>query len=206
MLLWRLPPPIAIPARVNALEVIATLLGVANILLLVRRSIWNYPFGLAMVAITALVVFRQHLYSDTILQLFFFAAQLYGWWAWWKAGGVDKPIAVERLGWPARIAWVVGIALVSAIWGGVMHLYTNAAMPWLDASLTAASMAAQVLLARRLIENWLLWIIVDVGTVYMYVSKDLYWFGGLYILFLLVSVVGLVEWARAEGRQAAAGA
>ena len=190
----------------NALEVTATLLGVANILLLVRRSIWNYPFGLAMVAITAFVVFEQHLYSDTILQFFFFAAQLYGWWAWWKAGGVEKAVAVERLGWPARIGWIAGIALVGAAWGTIMHLSTNAAMPWLDASLTAASMAAQILLARRLIENWLLWIIVDVGTVYMYVAKDLYWFGGLYIVFLIFSLVGLIEWARAERRQSAASA
>jgi nicotinamide mononucleotide transporter len=188
---------------VSLLEVIATLLGVANILLLVRRSIWNYPFGLAMVAITAIVVFEQRLYSDTILQLFFFVAQLYGWWAWWKAGGTEQAVAVERLTTPARIAWVIVIVLVSALWGSAMRGYTNAAMPWLDASLAVTSMAAQLLLARRCLENWLLWIIVDIGTVYMYVSKDLYGFAGLYILFLLFSVAGLVEWARAERRQTA---
>ena len=188
----------------NAPEVIATLLGVANILLLVRRSIWNYPFGLAMVAITAWVVFEQRLYSDTILQLFFFAAQLYGWWEWRRAGGAEHAVAVERMATSARIGWIAGIALVSAAWGQVMHLYTNAAMPWLDASLTAMSMAAQILLAWRKIENWLLWIIVDVGTVYMYGAKGLYWFGGLYIVFLIVSIAGLVEWARAERAAATA--
>jgi len=187
---------------VNAPEAIATLLGVANILLLVRRSIWNYPFGLAMVAITGWVVFHQHLYSDTILQGFFFAAQLYGWWEWWRVGGNDHAVEVERLGLAGRLAWIGGIVLVSAAWGAVMHLYTNAAMPWVDASLTVMSMAAQILLARRLIENWMLWVIVDVGTVYMYAAKDLYWFGGLYIVFLIVSIAGLVEWARAERAEA----
>ena len=195
---------LAIALTVNAPEVIATLLGVANILLLVRRSIWNYPFGLAMVAITAWVVFHQHLYSDTILQGFFFVAQLYGWWEWRRAGGTEHAVAVGHMGARGRMAWIAGIVLVSAIWGQIMHLYTNAAMPWLDASLTVMSMAAQILLARRLIENWVLWVIVDVGTVAMYVAKDLYWFGGLYIVFLIVSIAGLVEWARAERADATA--
>jgi nicotinamide mononucleotide transporter len=191
---------------VSLLEVIATLLGVANILLLIRRSIWNYPFGLAMVAITGFVVFEQRLYSDTILQGFFFLAQIYGWWAWWRAGGGAGAVSVTRLTMPARIAWIIVIAITSALWGSAMHGLTNASLPWLDAALAVMSMAAQLLLARRCIENWLLWIIVDVGTIYMYLTKDLYWFGGLYILFLLFSVAGLIEWTRAERRQRGAGA
>lgn len=187
-------------ATVSLIEVIATLLGVANIVLLVRRSIWNYPFGLAMVTLTAIVVFEQRLYSDAILQIFFFLAQLYGWWAWWRAGGADRPIAVERLTNPARIAWIAMILLLSLIWGAGMHGFTNAALPWADATLAVMSMAAQLLLARRCIENWMLWIIVDVGTIGMYLFKDLYWFAGLYLLFLIFSVAGLVEWARAARR------
>jgi nicotinamide mononucleotide transporter len=189
---------------VNLLEVLATLLGVANILLLVRRSIWNFPFGLVMVSLTGILVFEQRLYSDAVLQIFFFAAQLYGWWAWWKAGGADHAVAVERLTPPARIAWIAMIVLLSVVWGAGMRGYTNAALPWVDATLAVMSMAAQLLLARRCIENWVLWIIVDVGTIGMYLFKDLYWLAGLYIVFLVVSVAGLIEWARAARRQAQA--
>lgn len=197
---WRLLSALA----VSALEIVATLLGVANILLLVRRSIWNYPFGLAMVALYARIFFDAHLYSDSALQLFFFAIQLYGWWAWWRAGGVEHAITVERLTPAARIAWISMIAVTSIAWGGIMHVYTDASFPWIDASIAMASIAAQVLLARRCIENWVLWIVIDVVSIRVYIAKGLYLTGGLYGLFLLISAAGLIEWARVERRALAA--
>lgn len=188
------------PLSVSPIEIVATLLGVANILLLVRRSIWNYPFGLAMVALYARIFFDARLYSDAGLQLFFFVIQLYGWWAWWRAGGVEHAITVERLTPAARIAWIAMIALTSIAWGGIMHTYTDASFPWIDASIAMASVAAQVLLARRCIENWVLWIAIDVVSIGVYIAKGLYLTGGLYVLFLLISAAGLIEWARVERR------
>jgi nicotinamide mononucleotide transporter len=185
---------------VSPLEIVATLLGVANIILLVRRSIWNYPFGLAMVALYARIFFDAHLYSDAGLQLFFFVIQFYGWWAWWRAGGVEHAITVERLTPAARIAWISMIALTSIAWGGIMHTYTDASFPWIDAAIAMASVAAQVLLARRCIENWVLWIAIDVVSIGVYLAKGLYLTGGLYVLFLLISAAGLIEWARVERR------
>jgi len=183
---------------VSPLELIATLLGVANILLLVRRSIWNYPFGLVMVALYARIFFDTRLYSDAGLQVFFFVIQLYGWWAWWRAGGGGKAIAVERLTMPARFAWIGMIILTSIAWGTIMHAYTDASFPWIDAFVAIASIAAQVLLARRCIENWMLWIAVDMVAIGLYAAKHLYLTSGLYVLFLLLSILGLVEWRRAE--------
>lgn len=186
----------------SVIEAIATLLGVANILLLVRRSIWNYPFGLVMVALYARIFFASRLYSDAALQLFFFAIQLYGWWAWWRAGGVDHAIKVERLTPAARIAWSVMIALTSLGLGAIVGHYTDASFPWIDASVAIASVAAQILLARRCIENWLLWIAVDMVAIGLYAAKQLYLTSGLYGLFLVISIAGLIEWARVERRQA----
>ncbi|WP_294395285.1 nicotinamide riboside transporter PnuC [uncultured Sphingomonas sp.] len=191
------------PIFANPLEAVATALGVANIVLLVRRSIWNYPFGLAMVALYARIFFDARLYSDAILQLFFFAIQLYGWWSWWRAGGVRHAVAVERLTNPARVAWVVMIAAVAALWGSIMRAYTDAAFPWWDAAIAVASIAAQVLLARRRIENWVLWILIDVAAIGLYFAKALYLTAGLYGLFLLLSITGLRQWNAARGRESA---
>jgi nicotinamide mononucleotide transporter len=185
---------------VSLLEVIATLLGVANILLLVRRSIWNYPFGLVMVALYARIFFDARLYSDSALQIFFFIIQLYGWWAWWRAGGASHAIAVERLTPAARLAWIAMIAFTSVAWGSIMHTYTDASFPWIDAGIAMGSIAAQVLLARRCIENWVLWIAIDVVSVGLYMAKGLYPTAGLYVLFLIISVAGLIEWRRVERR------
>lgn len=192
------------PAYVNALEIIAVLLGLANIVLLVRRSIWNYPFGLLMVALYADIFFTTKLYSDALLQLFFFGIQLFGWWAWARAGGGEHKVDVERLTWPARVAWVAMIAATSFAWGTIMHVYTDASYPWWDAVLAMASIAAQILLARRRIENWVLWIAVDAAAIPLYLAKNLPLTAGLYMLFLVLCVLGLREWARAEREARAA--
>ncbi len=188
---------------VNLLEIIATLLGLANIILLVRRSIWNYAFGLAMVALYADIFFTAKLYSDALLQLFFFAIQLYGWWAWRRSGAGDHKVQVERLTGPARIAWIVMIALTSLGWGMAMHSYTDASFPWVDATVAMASIAAQILLARRCIENWILWIAVDIVAIGLYLAKGLTVTAGLYGIFLILSAVGWREWAQAERKVAA---
>jgi nicotinamide mononucleotide transporter len=183
---------------VNPIEILATLLGLANILLLVRRSIWNYPFGLLMVSLYAYIFFGAKLYSDALLQIFFFVLQLYGWWAWWRVGGRAQKVKVERLTVPARIAWLAMIALTSLGWGTVMRAYTDASYPWWDAAVAMASIAAQILLARRCIENWVLWIVVDIAAIGLYLAKGLTLTAGLYFAFLLLCVVGLREWAAAE--------
>ena len=183
---------------VNALEILATLLGIANIILLVRRSIWNYPFGIAMVALYADIFFTAKLYSDALLQLFFFAIQVYGWWAWWRAGGGEHKVEVERLTGAARTAWIAMIALTSFAWGTMMHAYTDASFPWWDATVAMASIAAQILLARRMIENWVLWIAVDAMAIGLYLTKGLTLTAGLYFVFLLLCIFGLREWAAAE--------
>ena len=182
----------------NPIEILATLLGLANILLLVRRSIWNYPFGLLMVALYAYIFFGAKLYSDALLQIFFFVIQLYGWWAWWRVGGGEHKVRVERLTGPARVAWLVMIALTSLAWGTAMHVYTDASFPWWDATVAMASIAAQILLARRCIENWILWIAVDVAAIGLYLVKGLTLTAGLYFAFLVLCVLGLREWAAAE--------
>lgn len=184
----------------DPLEATAALLGVVNILLLIRRSIWNYPFGLVMVALYARVFFVAHLYSDALLQGFFFAIQLYGWWAWRRAGGNDHAIAVERLTMAARAAWIALIALLSVAWGGMMGRYTDAAYPLVDAAVAVASIAAQILLARRCLENWVLWIAVDAVAIGLYAARHLYPTAALYALFMVLSGVGLAEWLRAERR------
>ena len=194
---WRAFVTLAIRRGVNPLEALATLAGLANIVLLVRRNVWNYPFGLLMVAIYAWIFSQARLYSDALLQGFFFVVQVYGWWAWARVGGTDHPVAVTRLTGPARIAWALGILLLSALWGLGMARGTNAAFPWWDAAIAVSSVAAQILLARRCIENWWLWIGVDVAAIGLYSAKGLLLTAGLYGIFLVLSGVGLVQWRRA---------
>ena len=184
----------------SPIEIAAFVLGVANVTLVVRRSLWNYPFGLAMVTLYAWVFFEAKLYSDALLQGFFFAVQLYGWVNWARSKADAGEVRVGRLGASERAAWLGGIVVGTFAWGAAMHRFTDAALPWWDAAVAITSVAAQILLSRRRIENWVLWIAVDLMAIGLYAAKDLWLTALLYVIFLALSVWGLFDWRRAEAR------
>ncbi|MDE2403755.1 MAG: nicotinamide riboside transporter PnuC [Sphingomonadales bacterium] len=187
------------------LEWIAAALGVVNIALLVRRSAWNYPFGMAMVALYVVVFKEARLYGEAGLQVFFFLMQGYGWVLWYRVEDAAAQVPVRWLDWPSRLVWLMMTAALSLNLGWVMHRFTNASLPYADAAISGASIAAQLLLAFRRIENWVLWIVIDIASVAVYVVKGLWPTAALYVLFLAMSVLGLREWivaARGHASQA----
>ena len=184
-------------------ENVAALLGVLNVALLVRRSIWNYPFGIASVALYGYVFFGARLYSDAILQIYFFLIQFYGWWNWYHGRSDDGLARVETMSGRERATWAVVTAAVALAIGWAFRTYTNAAAPWMDAALASTSVTAQYLLSIRKLENWILWITVDVFYVGLYWWKGLFSTAGLYVVFLVLSAAGLSEWLRVYAKPAA---
>ncbi len=185
----------------TAIEIVATILGLTNVYLIVRRNIWNYPFGLAMVILYAKIFYDYKLYSDALLQIYYVVIQLYGWWYWLRGRQADGLITVARLAHGQR-ALTAGIIIVGAAGlGWFMASNTDASVPYWDATTTVMSLMAQFLLSRRCIENWVLWIAVDVLSIGIYTYKELYLTAGLYAVFLGMASWGLMAWLRAERRQ-----
>ena len=182
----------------GVIEWVAAALGVINISLLIFRSVWNYPFGIAMVALYTFIFFEKRLYAESGLQIFFILAQLWGWYLWVKVEGEDDRVPVRWLSNLGRAVWFTVTAAVSLNLGWVMHQFTNAAMPYADAGIAGASVAAQILLAYRRIETWVLWIASDVAAIGLYINRELYPTAGLYGGFLVLSLIGLKEWIAAE--------
>ena len=180
----------------GAIEVAAALLGVINVLLVVRRSVWNYPFGIVMVSLYFFVFWDAKLYSDALLQIFFLTIQIYGWWAWLRSPQVDHGVAVEWMKVPQRIRWLAVTAVFIAIWGSGMARYTDAAAPFADSTIAGLSVTAQILQSLRRVESWVLWIAVDAFAVGLFIWRGLQVTAGLYALFFILAVVGLREWAR----------
>ncbi|MEO0057048.1 MAG: hypothetical protein RIT17_485 [Pseudomonadota bacterium] len=181
----------------NPLEIIAVVLGIANVGLLVRRSIWNYPFGMAMVALYFIIFRDARLYGEAALQVFFFVVQGWGWWLWARAGGLAQMVSVEWMSWRARAVSLVLVAAATLGIGWGMARFTDAALPYADAAIAGASVVAQILLAMRRVENWALWIAINVLSVAVYLNRALYLTAGLYVVFLGMAIAGLIAWARA---------
>lgn len=181
----------------SPIEWIATALGVLCVLLGVVRSVWTFPTAIGSVTLLAWVVWQQRLYSDAVLQGFFVVANLYGWINWRRARAETGKVAVERMAASAQRRWAAGCLVATLLWGGTMARFTDAAFPWWDAATAVVSVAAQILMAQRKLENWVLWVAVDVALIPLYLAKGLMLVACLYLIYLGLAVWGLIGWRRA---------
>ena len=175
------------------LETFGALTGAACVLLVVRRSVWNFPVGVASCAAYLVFFAQARLYADAGLQVVYVALNLAGWAAWARRDTEVVPVRRVPLGELTVLA-----ALFPAVWLGLTQLLTavDGAAPVLDAFVTTLSLGAQWLLNRRYVESWLAWIAVDQVSVALFWSRDMHLTAGLYAVFLAMCVAGLVEWRR----------
>jgi nicotinamide mononucleotide transporter len=180
----------------SPLECVAVLLGLINIILIIRRSLWNFPVGIVMVALYCFIFAQAKLYSDAGLQVFFLIVQAYGWFSWSQNKEAHGEIIVEPISIKALALWITCAVLATFIWGAIMHNYTNASYPYWDAAIAMFSVAAQIMMTRRYLENWWLWIGINSISIPLYILKGLNLTAGLYGVFLVLAIVGLIDWRR----------
>ena len=180
------------------IELIATVCGFICVVLIICRNIWCWPVGLVQVLLFIVIFYDAKLYSDLILHVIYVGMQIYGWHYWLTRPGEtdDGSLRVSRMDSLALAAWIGVTALGTLVLGFSMHRWTDASLPYADAFTTAASLVAQYLLARKLLENWLFWIVVDFVAIGIYLHKDLRMTATLYLAFLILASIGLFTWRR----------
>lgn len=180
----------------SCLELAAVVVGIVSVLLGVRQNIWSWPTALVNVSLYFVLFNRHGLYSEQGLQAVYFALSLYGWYEWRYGGAGHRRLAVSRLPirrWPAVI--LTGVILWLAM-GSITSRIPGAAIPYTDAALVATSLVAQWMLTRKLLENWVLWIVVDVAYVGVFISRGLYLTAVNYAVYLVLAVLGYIAWKR----------
>jgi len=177
-------------------EVLAVITGIISVYLSTRENIWSWPTALVNVALYFVVFYEAKLYADMGLQAVYFALSLYGWYEWLYGGENRTELHVSRssqaLG--VRLA-IIGIAC-AAILGTLLARFTDAALPYIDSATTSTSLVAQWMMTRKILENWAVWVAVDVVYIAMFVFKRLYLTAGLYAVFLVLAVMGYIQWKR----------
>jgi nicotinamide mononucleotide transporter len=186
------------------LEVLAVVASLASVALTVRRHVACWPTGIVGVAAYFALFVEQKLYADSALQIVFLAQNAYGWWYWLHGTGASGERPVGVLGNRARAAVVAATAIVALLVGAALQRWTDAALPYADAALSTTSLVANWLLARKLIENWWLWLAADVGYVVVFWTKGLHLSAGLYVVLFALCVVGVREWTATRRAELAA--
>jgi nicotinamide mononucleotide transporter len=180
----------------SCLEAVAVVFGIVSVYLSTRENIWSWPTALVNVALFFALFLRSGLYSDTGLQVVYFALSLYGWYEWLYGGAGRTALPVSTTNgrtWTTLAA--IGVVVWAAL-GAITSRLPGTALPYMDAATTTISLIAQWMMTRKLLENWALWIAVDVVYVPLLAYKHLYEFAVLYLIFLGLAIAGHVEWRR----------
>jgi nicotinamide mononucleotide transporter len=181
----------------NGLEDAGVVTTVVGIWLTTRRNLLCWPVVLVSDLLYLVVFYRVRLYSDALLQIFFLAFTLYGWWYWWRGVRQEGEVRVVRLSRPSLLAGLAAGAVASVLLGLLMARI-GAALPRLDATLMSFSLVASWWQTRKHTANWWLWIAVDLVYIGEYIYKGLGPTAALYAGLTALAALGLRDWSRAS--------
>lgn len=186
------------------LEMVSFALALVMVILNIRQSPWAWLFSIASAALYVVVFYDSKLYGDMSLQFFFIAVSLWGWYQWLFGGVSHHGVQVSHLtpqGWLYfALAWLVGFIAIAAF----LRLFTDTDVPYIDAFLTAGSLVGQLLLSRKKLENWYIWIVIDLIYIGLYWYKELYLTALLFALFAVMAAIGLQVWKKSFASQVGA--
>lgn len=182
----------------NPLELISFVLSVITVLLTIGQNHWAWLFAITSSATYGIVFFGARLYGDMSLQVVFIIVSAWGWYQWLYGGARHEPLAVTRSSAAGWRYGILGWAALFVLLALFLDHFTDTDVPNIDGFLTAGSLLGQVLLSRKKVENWIVWIVVDILYVGLYVYKGLMLTAILYAIFVVLASVGLYAWSRAR--------
>ena len=191
----------------NWLELVGLVSGLLCVWLLIRENVLTFPIGLLYAVVTVVVVARANLFADVILNLYYVVMNAYGWYFWLYGGKQRREQEVLMVGLVPYRQWL-WIALVivggTLLMGWYFATQTSAALPYPDSFTTVASFVAMWMSARKYLESWALWFVIDVVQVALYVIKDIEAYALLYLIYLGMAVAGWIGWRKHVVRTEAA--
>jgi nicotinamide mononucleotide transporter len=176
-------------------EALAVLLGIAYLLLAARESLWCWYAAFASTAIFLVLFWQVRLYLESALQVYYLGMAVYGWWQW-KRPREAGTLAISRFSARAHGIAIGGVLALSAVSGALLSRYTDAALPYLDAFTTWGAIVTTWMVARKILENWLYWIVIDAASIFLYLDRGLALTAALFAAYVVIAALGFIAWRR----------
>jgi len=184
----------------SLIEIVGVITGLLCVGLAALNNIWNWPIAIISVGIYIFIFFDSHLYADMGLQVYFMAMNIYGWYYWSRKPATEEKAPVVRITQQEVIYSAIAVAVFTVFLGSVLK-YTPASYPYVDSFCAACSLVAQVFLARKVLENWLIWIFVDIIYVGVYIFKSLDLTAIMYAVYVGLALWGYIDWRKDYRKQ-----
>lgn len=185
----------------SLIEVVAVVLAVAYVVLAVRQIIWCWPCAIVSTALFFWIFFDRALYQQALLQLFYVGMGIYGWRQWRGGGKQGTQLRISTWGARRHAAAIALVLTLTAITGWLEARYASTSMPYLDAFTTWGSVVATWMMARKVLENWLYWFIVDSLMVVLTIRAGLPATAVLFVIYVAMAIVGFLSWRGSQLRQ-----
>ncbi len=183
-------------------EGLGLIFGILAVIFLIKESIWTWPWGIAYTIVSLIVFWEQRLYGDLLLHIIYLVLNIYGWYHWIH-GTSNKDDELHITNIPVKN--LLAVTLVSALgivgFGFLLKEYSNASVPYWDSATSILSIAAMWMTTQKRIENWILWLIIDILATGIYVYKSMYFYALLYFLYIGMAIAGYMEWKKLQKRQ-----
>ena len=181
------------------LDIVTTVLGLAYILLEYRASVWMWGVGFLMQALGIVLYYEKGLYADCGMEFYYLSMTVYGWWRWIRGSATKQALPITHFPKRLVLPWIVLMATVWAVIYWLLVTYTNSNVPLADSFTTALSIVGIWALAHKYLEQWFVWIAVDVVTSVLYFYKDIPFKASLYALYVVIAIFGYRKWRQLMG-------
>lgn len=183
------------------IEALAVILSIAYVILAAFENNWCWPAAALSVLLYIYICFSAKLYSETALQVFYLVMAFYGWWQWRKNGTQETQLKISKLDNRTHLLYIISALLLTYLFYYIMKNYTNAALPLPDAFVTAFSLMATFMVAKKNLENWIWWIVIDGLAIYIYFNRHLHLTAVLYFIYVIIAVGGFIKWKKEFSKQ-----
>lgn len=183
------------------LDIVTTVLGLAYILLEYKASVWMWLVGFLMQALGIALYYQKGLYADCVMEFYYLAMTVFGYWKWVHGSSSKQGLPIRHFPKRMILTWVLLTAYIWAVIYWVLITFTNSDVPVADSFTTALSIVGIWALAHKYLEQWFIWIVVDVVTSILYFYKDIPFKASLYALYVVIAVMGWFKWRQLRNNQ-----
>jgi len=181
---------------ISHLELVSVAFGLAYVILAARENSWCWPAAFIGTGTAVFLFWGVSLVMESALNVYYLIMAVYGWWQWQKGGVEQTRLSISSLSMSHHISLLCLIALLTIVSGYLLMQNSNAAFPFVDSFTTWAAVITTWMIARKILENWLYWVVINSVSICLYLERDLYLYAALFFIYIVISVFAYLQWQR----------
>lgn len=183
-------------AATSHIEIVAVVFGLIYIILAAKENIWCWPAGFIGTGTSIYLFWDGSLYMESALNVYYLLMAIVGWWQWQYGSKTNSVLSIRSLTLNEHLSLAVVIAALSFLSGYLLSQNTDAALPYLDSFTTWSAVITTWMVARKILQNWLYWIVINSASIYLYLDRGYVLYAVLFCLYIIIAIFGYAQWSR----------